>query len=196
MKHSFWVLFLLVVVSCATPKPERVDSDRQFTVFDSFRFRVPMEGKWDPVQPRTGFFVFKKRLDNVPDVSILAEVRGGPMVFGQFPPRNNKEILGELQKELAAATLSARLKNVKSQFNEVVFKGAQCVNFHQVGEDHSEKNTQRDFRVLTFEGITCLHPNKPERYVRMSLSQRVPNTQKASDMSKDLKAFIDTLEFL
>lgn len=195
MKRSLWVLFILAV-SCSTPKVERVDPDRQFTVYDSFRFRLAMDGKWDPVQPRTGFFVFKKRLDNAPDVSIIAEVRGGPMVFGQFPPRNNKEILGELKKELAAATLSARLKNVKSQYNEVIFKGAECVTFHQVGEAHNEKNTQRDFMKLTFEGITCLHPNKPERYVRMSVSQRVPNTQKASDLSKDLKSFIDTLEFL
>ena len=144
---------------------------------------------------KINFYLFAREPSD-PEVTVLAEVRHGPIVFGQDPPRNTKEMLDMFERDLVAGTVSARLKNIKNKFKSIDFKGAACLSFSQVGEDHAAvSGGKTQVMVLTFDGVACIHPQKPERYIRMVLSQRAP-AKKIEDLSGDLKKFTDSLEFM
>jgi hypothetical protein len=155
-----------------------------------FLYRFGMEGQWYVADVSSGFYsVGQKPLDD--GSTKLAAVRFAPMVTPGGVPMTNQQLIDVFKIKVEQSAKGGRVSEVKSRFVQLKYKKADCLKFYQTGIDNADSGKMN----ISNDGMICIHPTRNMQFIWMSLSERVPFNKSLSDMSKDEKNFLETLDF-
>lgn len=182
----------LFLAGCVTPG--LVQPGTAITSTMGYRFKIP-EGEWiRATRLDDQAYVFGKKPTDVGS-TVLLEVRDGIAVTSHARKLSAKEILEVIQKDMIAESNSGRMNSIKNKFNQVKYKGADCLEFEQLSEDHGVKSKKGQTMLMTFNGRLCLHPKIANTYVRVLMSQRIPAGGHLQDLTAAETQLFDSLEF-
>jgi hypothetical protein len=168
---------------------QKVDSNHLYSS-DGFQFRFAMGGEWFVADSQPGFFSIGQR--PLEDGSTkLAAVRYGPMGTPGGKPMSNQELIDVFKLKVAAEAKGGKVSDVKTRFTELKYKNASCLKFYQNGVDNAPESKM----LLSNDGMICIHPTRPYKFIWMALSERVPFNKKLSDLSDEEKSFFESLDF-
>lgn len=175
----------------------------QNEIFDTeigFKILPPPNGPWYRLKTPdgTGYVLGREpsAQDKKDGSTVMTEVRYGFINLSGLKLKNSKDTLKLFEKDMTNPSNTDRFENNKHQFTQTKYKNADCMTFDQTGVDKMAKSLQGEKMAMSYRGILCLHPKDQGRYIRLSLSQRLPVSRKFIDLTSDEKNFYSTLEFI
>ncbi len=176
-----------------------VDQNEAFDTEMGFKMYPPPNGPWYRMKTPdgTGYVLGREpsAQDKKDGATVMTEVRYGFINLSGLKLKNAKDTLKFFENSMTDPSNTDRFENNKNQFNQTKYKNAECTTFDQSGVDKKAKSLQGEKMAMSYRGILCLHPKDQGRYIRLSLSQRMPVTRNFVDLTSDEKAFYNSLEF-
>lgn len=189
---------LILFISCATAfKP--IDQNEPIDTQIGFKIKTPPNDPWYRLKTDNGSgFILGREpssQDKKDGSTIIAEVHFGFIDSSGLAIKTSNDALKLFEKDMTDPSNTNRFENNKNQFARTKFKNADCMTFDQSGIDKVAKSFQGERMAMSFRGILCLHPKDQSRYIRLSLSQRLPVSRNFINLTSDEKAFYSSLEF-
>jgi hypothetical protein len=172
---------------------KKVDPYQKLSSDNGFQFSFPMSGEWFRGNP-SPIAQYMAGKEPAPDgTTTLAFVRYGPVWTPNGKAITNKEIFDSFKRDLEKDAKSGRATDVKTQFSNKKYSGAECLSFQQSGQDHPASGSMD----MSNDGIICLHPKRPYQFIWLSISERRPLGKPPYDkFADDKKQFFNSLQFI
>lgn len=176
-----------------------INQNEAFDTEIGFKIQPPPNGPWYRLKTPdgTGYVLGREpsAQDKKDGSTIMTEVRYGFINLSGLKIKNSNDAFKLFEKDMIDPSNTNRFENNKNQFVQTKFKNADCMTFAQSGVDKITKSLQGERMAMSYRGILCLHPKDQGRYVRLSLSQRLPVSRNFIDLTSDEKTFYSSLEF-
>jgi hypothetical protein len=185
--NNFTVLAIFfLLLACSSPG-SRISSRQNFKTDYGFTFKVPFEGDW--YQMRGPHYVFGSKPEE-DGSTVLAEEKHGFV----YPTEEELIVKRETLKKFFEPNLRMQDPDQRVQISTTdvtykTFKKTECLFFKQIGFDTDES------MGMTYNGMICLLPSNGNRYVWLSVSQRVPKGKAFKDLSSEETRYFESLEF-
>lgn len=192
------LLFSALLVSCATNSMKPVPAKTPFETGIGFKTQIPPNGPWYEIKtPEGGGFVLGREpsaQDKEDGSTVIAEVRYGQLDIKELKLKKPKEVLKFFETTMKEPALADRFEKTSNNFKMIAFKGAECMTYEQISEgDKLVKSRKGEPMKMSVRGLVCLHPKDSGRYIRMAISQRIPNSRPFEDLKASETQFYNTL---
>lgn len=190
--------FSIFLVSCATNQMKPVPPKTPYETGVGFTTQIPPNGPWYEIKtPEGGGFVLGREpssQDKEDGSTVIAEVRFGKLDVKELKLKKYPEVLKFFENTMKQPELADRFEKTSSHFKNIKFKGAECMNYEQISEgDKLVKSRKGEPMKMSVRGLVCLHPKDLGTYIRMTISQRIPNSRPFEDLKVTETQFYNTL---
>ena len=181
-----------VFISGCSMLQKKIDPFEEYVSDTGFKFQFSMTGEWLPGGAQPGAYMVGQR-PTEDGASKLAMVRHGPLHTTGGKPMSPKEMLAIFQRDIENESKGGRVSKVKSTFTQKKYEGADCLVFDQTGIDATAKGPMN----MNNDGIVCLHPRKPYKFIWMAISERWPIGRPMSlTFNDDKSRLLNSLKFV
>ena len=182
--------FMCILIACLVLASTTIWSSEPD--YPGFTLSAPDGETWRLVQQNAGSLVWMKRVE-MADASFLVAVLTGPapLLF-----ESQEAFLAFVTKTKRTNPHPKRFIVHRSEIAAVSAPGPFCVGYDTAIEDRSTRGENGQTLLLEVTGLSCLHPDAPDRYFDIQFSSRHPvdvNTRQSELL--DGRSFVDGFSF-
>ena len=185
--------FVLVTVSaCMATAPSRpLIAPKSIYSQIGATVSSPSEAGWSLVQVNNFGVAFGRQYGTVNETAIANTV-----IFKVDGFENDKDFLNYIASQREKQDDKKRFKIVSITNEQVSFKGAACLKYNGLSEDHKNKGIDStDFQYLKTAGYVCRHPANKALAFQMEISHRSQEKTFPQELISVGEEFFNNVQF-